>query len=197
MPKPRHESFCLQIKRGGGAPVGAPSVSAPALCVPAFKRAERTGPEERPLRTPSPFGAPPRHSPGVTPAQLRAALPGNLQRLALLQTPLLASSSRSGHSAGEAGSEAARVRFAKPRAGTAPAPPRRSPREAPLGERAIAFLVHRAARIQRIPPRRAIPLNRMIIFSAVCLLCGRDNCDNAAMIRNCSTKLRRIRIFSN
>jgi hypothetical protein len=38
---------------------------------------------------------------------------------ALLQTPLLASSSRTGRSAGEAGSEAARERFAKPRAGTA------------------------------------------------------------------------------
>jgi hypothetical protein len=43
-------------------------------------------------------------------AQLRAALPGNLQRLALLQTPLLASSSRPGRNAGEAGSEAARER---------------------------------------------------------------------------------------
>ena len=52
--------------------------------------------------------------------QLRAALPGNLQRLKpLLQTPLLASSSRTGRSAGEAGSEAARVRVTSPRAGTA------------------------------------------------------------------------------
>jgi hypothetical protein len=42
-----------------------------------------------------------------------------LEQLALRQTPLLASSSRTGRSAGEAGSEAARVQSAKPHAGTA------------------------------------------------------------------------------
>jgi hypothetical protein len=72
-------------------------------------------------------------------AQLRAALPGNLQQLALLQTPLLASSSRPGRNAGEAGSEAARERFAKPHAGTALAPSNGTPPVDAPDERAPLF----------------------------------------------------------
>jgi hypothetical protein len=53
-------------------------------------------------------------------AQLRAALTGILQRsLRHCKPLLLASSSRPGRCAGEAGSEAARERFARPRAGAA------------------------------------------------------------------------------
>jgi hypothetical protein len=89
-----------------------------------------------PLRTPSPFGAPtaalaevfrPRLS-----FRLRFPVIRNGEK-ALLQTPLLASSSRTGRSAGEAGSKAARERFAKPRAGTAArSTPQIASRERPL-----------------------------------------------------------------
>ena len=120
--KPLHESVCLQKNKGRRS---------------ADRRNGRirTGTSDERIRTAGQCGA--RHGWSALPRasacgrarlsalrrgtfQLRAALPGNLQRLkTLLQTPLLASSSRTGRNAGEAGSEAARVRSAKPRAGTA------------------------------------------------------------------------------
>ena len=87
------------------------------------------------LRAPSPFGAPSRHSPEVFRPRLSFGLrfPVICNGLTLLQTPLLASSSRTGRSAGEAGSEAARERCAKPRAGAAAhSTPQIASRERPL-----------------------------------------------------------------
>jgi len=119
--KPLHESVCLQKNKGRRS---------------ADRRNGRirTGTSDERIRTAGQCGA--RHGWSALPRasacgrarlsalrrgtfQLRAALPGNLRRLTLSQTPLLASSSRTGRSAGEAGSEAARERSAKPRAGTA------------------------------------------------------------------------------
>ena len=67
-------------------------------------------------------------------AQLRAALTGICFGLRRCKPLLLASSSRPDRSVGEAGSEAARERFARPRAGTALAPPSGSHLESALRE---------------------------------------------------------------
>jgi len=72
-------------------------------------------------------------------AQLRAALTGICRSLRRFKPLLLASSSRPDRSVGEAGSEAARERFARPRAGTALAPPSGSHPECALGERVAAL----------------------------------------------------------
>ena len=72
------------------------------------------------LRAPSPFGAPSRHSPGCYLwLSFGLRLPGSCSSLRHRKPLLLASSSRPGRCAGEAGSEAARAQCAKPRAGAA------------------------------------------------------------------------------
>jgi hypothetical protein len=60
--------------------------------------------------------------------------------------------------AGRASFRTARTRSAKPRPGTALAPPSGSHPECALGRARPALLVRRAARIQEIPAARAIPL---------------------------------------
>jgi len=110
-------------------------------------------------------------------AQLRAALTGICRSLRRHKPLLLASSSRPDRSAGEAGSEAARERFARPRAGTALAPPSGSHLESALRERVAAFLFRRETRIQEIPPVEAIALIRRYISRAVCSVRRRRNCD--------------------
>src|ERR1700752_2100139 len=95
-------------------------------------------------------------------AQLRAALPGNLEQLALRQTPLLASSSRTGRSAGEAGSEAARVRSAKPHAGTALAPSNGTPPVDVPDERAAPAFIPRRAFVKR----ERLSLDSAALFAA-------------------------------
>ena len=72
------------------------------------------------LRAPSPFGAPSRHSPGCYLwLSFGLRLPGSCSSLRHRKPLLLASSSRPGRCAGEAGSKAARAQCAKPRAGAA------------------------------------------------------------------------------
>ena len=110
-------------------------------------------------------------------AQLRAALTGICRSLRRHKPLLLASSSRPDRSVGEAGSEAARERFARPRAGTALAPPSGSHLESALRERVAAFLVRRQTRIQDIPPAEATALIRRYISCALCLVRRRRNCD--------------------
>src|SRR6185312_8634411 len=85
------------------------------------------------LRAPSPFGAPSRHSPGCYLwLSLGLRLPGSCSSLRHRKPLLLASSSRPGRCAGEAGSEAARVQGYEPRTQAPhPTPLQGSSREAP------------------------------------------------------------------
>src|SRR5690348_1307112 len=85
------------------------------------------------LRAPSPFGAPSRHSPGCYLwLSFGLRLPGSCSSLRYCKPLLLASSSRPGRCAGEAGSEAARVQGYEPRTQAPhPTPLQGSSREAP------------------------------------------------------------------
>src|SRR6185437_4604665 len=85
------------------------------------------------LRAPSPFGAPSRHSPGCYLwLSFGLRLPGSCSSLRHRKPLLLASSSRPGRCAGEAGSEAARAQGYEPRTQAPhPTPLQGSSREAP------------------------------------------------------------------
>jgi hypothetical protein len=135
-----HEEKELPPKKGGGAPIGAPSMSAHCrqarelaqliCCAAAALIAGR-----------SPFGAPPRHSPGRThpplaqlqfPRFLRPELTG-VTRFALSR--VYRAPRRPVVMPAERWPRAARERFARPRAGTALAPHLDRIRNAPFDER--------------------------------------------------------------
>ena len=162
---PLHEN-CLEKREGGGAPTGAYALlTAPHRTSVTACRCSGRGARHAVATLP------PQCASGALASRRSVAALARLLPLAQLRAALvsicsnsryrkrlLASSSRPDRSVGEAGSEAARERFARPRAGTALAPPSGSHLESALRERVAAFLVGREIRIQDIPPMEAMAL---------------------------------------
>ena len=165
---PRHCTKAAPKKReGGGAPTGAYALlTAPHRTSVTACRCSGRGARHAVATLPPPQCASGALASRRSVAALARLLPLAQLRAALVsicsnsryRKRLLASSSRPDRSVGEAGSEAARERFARPRAGTALAPPSGSHLESVLRERVAVFLFRRGTRIQDIPPMEAMAL---------------------------------------